>query len=62
MSARPDRASNARQAALALAAGYRCPDCDASTSLTEDAPGVLVLEVAHDATCPQYRRITGSAR
>lgn len=32
---------------------YECPDCNADTRLVQIAPGVLVLEVAHDDTCPQ---------
>lgn len=54
MTIRRERNRDARRAALAIAARYRCPDCDATTALTEAAPGVLVLDVAHDETCPNY--------
>lgn len=57
MTIRDDRNRAARQAALNVAAGYRCPDCNASTSMGEQAPGVFVLEMAHDPTCPIYRAL-----
>jgi hypothetical protein len=38
-----------------LRAAYACPDCSADTRLTEEAPGVYVLTVEHDDTCPTYR-------
>jgi hypothetical protein len=43
-----------RQIASAFA-DYRCPDCSSEQSLVEHAPGVMLLEVRHDATCPTYR-------
>lgn len=36
---------------------YACPDCNADRVLTEIAPGVYGLAVAHDQTCPTYRAI-----
>lgn len=36
-----------------------CDDCDAYQVVTEAAGGVYVLQVHHDATCPEYRRTTG---
>lgn len=30
-----------------------CPDCNADTRIAEIAPGVYVLSVLHDDTCPQ---------
>lgn len=47
--------------AEAYAADYCCPDCDSRTELTERTPGVFVLAVAHDATCPALRRMAGRA-
>lgn len=32
-----------------------CPDCDAHQQLVEYAPGVGVLEIHHDDTCPTYQ-------
>ena len=32
-----------------------CPDCCADTELVQSTPGVHVLEVRHDETCPAYR-------
>lgn len=29
-----------------------CPDCNASRRLVEVAPGLTVLQVLHDDTCP----------
>jgi hypothetical protein len=58
MTIRRRRNSDARRIALVLAAGYRCPDCDAETHLDEDAPGVMVLDVEHDPTCPAYTAMT----
>ena len=34
-----------------------CEDCSAQQELSEVEPGVWVLEVRHDPTCPTYRRI-----
>lgn len=48
-----------RRAAEAFARGFRCPDCASDTALEEAAPGVYVLEVHHDETCPAYTAITG---
>jgi len=36
-----------------------CPDCCADTELVQPTPGVHVLEVRHDETCPTYRRMQG---
>ena len=36
-----------------------CPDCDAQAQIIEQAPGVYVLGIAHDDTCPTYRAMTG---
>lgn len=33
-----------------------CSDCDADAELTEVSPGVLVLEVRHDPTCPWLKQ------
>lgn len=46
-----------RRLAATFAASYRCPDCNATTALNEAAPGLLVLEVQHDETCPEHKRI-----
>lgn len=66
MTRRRDRNRDARQAALQIAADYRCPDCQSEQTLTEPRPGVLMLNVAHDTTCPAYRamgnRRTGNNR
>lgn len=40
----------------ALAAGYSCPDCISESALVNPSDGVFVLEVRHDATCPQLRK------
>lgn len=34
-----------------------CADCNAVQEMREAEPGVWVLEVRHDPTCPTYRRI-----
>lgn len=34
-----------------------CDDCDAYQTVDEHTPGLYVLEVHHDATCPEYRAI-----
>lgn len=39
-----------------------CPDCDAEQVLSEWSPGVLRLEVRHDATCPTWRAMLRRAR
>jgi len=36
-----------------------CPDCCADTELVQPSPGVHVLEVRHDETCPTYRSMQG---
>lgn len=52
---RPDRRKGDRpmndKLVAAFAAGYRCPDCDSTTTLT-NRDGVHVLTVQHDETCP----------
>lgn len=35
-----------------------CPDCDAYQVITQEHPGVYVLTVHHDDTCPSYRTMT----
>ncbi len=46
---------------LAALTGQRlaggCDDCNAEQVLAEHAPGVFVLEIRHDPTCPTYQRI-----
>lgn len=44
-----------QQLAHAYADDYACPDCLSEASLVEHAPGVMLLEVRHDDTCPTYR-------
>lgn len=39
------------------AAGYRCPDCDSDSVLSELAPGVFGLDIHHDPTCPYLAEI-----
>jgi hypothetical protein len=36
-----------------------CMDCDAETTLTSDPehPNLIYMTVAHDDTCPSYRRM-----
>jgi len=34
-----------------------CTDCNAIQELREVEPGVLLLEIQHDATCPTYMAI-----
>jgi hypothetical protein len=34
-----------------------CPVCDATQRLVEVDPGVFVLQVGHDLTCPTWREI-----
>jgi hypothetical protein len=48
-----------RQLAREYAADYRCPDCLSEQELVEHSPGVMVLEVRHDETCPSYRAMGG---
>ncbi|OAV78096.1 hypothetical protein [Dietzia sp. 111N12-1] len=40
-----------------------CPDCDSETRFVTHAPGVYVMEIHHDDTCPDYiaRRARGAA-
>ncbi len=51
---------------LAALAGQRlaggCEDCNAEQVLSEHSPGVFVLEIRHDPTCPTYRRIVARRR
>jgi hypothetical protein len=57
MTRRRERNRDARRVAAQLFAdNYVCPDCLAAKQLTEDAPGVFVLTVAHDSTCPELAR------
>lgn len=44
-----------RQLARSFGADYRCPDCLSEQSLMADSPGVMLLVVRHDRTCPSYR-------
>lgn len=37
---------------------YECPDCASDTHLVQVTPGVYVLEVRHDDTCPTLRGTT----
>jgi hypothetical protein len=34
-----------------------CDDCDAVQELAQVERGVYVLQIRHDVTCPEYRRI-----
>lgn len=36
-----------------------CPDCDASVTVVEHAPGLFVMTVLHDDTCPRLARMEG---
>jgi hypothetical protein len=58
---RADRRRRERKAPLAIrlyALNYRCPDCINSTSEPyADEHGVWHIDVAHDETCPSYRRL-----
>ncbi|MDP9093406.1 MAG: hypothetical protein M3N95_10835 [Actinomycetota bacterium] len=58
MTKRRDRNHDARRLAAAFGHDYRCPDCHARKNLTEHTPGVFVLDIEHDATCPTYRAMT----
>ena len=58
MTLRRERNRDARQAAAAFAATYACPDCHADKRLSEQAPGVYLLDVEHDETCPAYRAMS----
>ena len=35
---------------------YHCPDCVSESKLEQVAPGVWVMQVAHDTTCPILRQ------
>jgi len=35
---------------------YECPDCASEAQLVQVTPGVYVLEVRHDDTCPQLQQ------
>jgi hypothetical protein len=37
-----------------------CDDCGAYQELAQVERGVYVLEVRHDATCPEFRRIVAN--
>lgn len=39
---------------------YECPDCNVDTGLVEVSPGVLVIQVYHDDTCPTFLRMETS--
>lgn len=56
-SAPPMSAADPADLAAAFADAYRCPDCASTSELTERTPGVFVLAVAHDLTCPSFRRM-----
>jgi len=34
-----------------------CPDCRATGTLTETAPGVYAFIIAHSTTCPAYAHL-----
>lgn len=57
---RAARRAKGTQLAHQVAAGYQCPDCNADTQLVEDEPGVFILAVFHDETCPAYTAMKGS--
>lgn len=38
-----------------------CPDCDASMRIVEVRPGVSVVQIYHDDTCPALRIIEGAS-
>lgn len=58
---RADRRKAARENRLPdiehLGHMYACPDCHADRHLSEVAPGMYRLVVAHDETCPTYRSL-----
>lgn len=60
MNRRQRRAAGHRRgvhpAVVAIADGYECPDCCADTELIQVSPGMHVLEVRHDNTCPELAR------
>ena len=31
---------------------YHCPDCASTSQIVTVSPGVFVMQVAHDSTCP----------
>jgi len=39
-----------------------CQDCGAYQTVDQVEPGVYVLRVHHDASCPTYRRLVGTGR
>jgi hypothetical protein len=46
---------------LRAAIGYQkssgdCDDCDADTALYEAEPGIFVIQIRHDDTCPWLAR------
>lgn len=56
-----ERRSRGTATLSAFATGYACPDCAAHKTLTEQAPGVFALVVAHDDTCPWWRSHRGAS-
>lgn len=54
---RDARRATLRRAALQEIAKLQCPDCNSEQTLTEPQPGVTIVSVAHDSTCPRYRAI-----
>lgn len=60
MSRAQRRAQAATTAALAAAAQTSpgCADCTAHVEPQEVSPGVLVLSVMHDSTCPIYQAMS----
>lgn len=57
--ARRERSSHLVQE---IASGYECPDCNVETRLVQDEPGVYVLAVFHDDTCPAFNAMTKGGR
>ena len=42
-----------------MLSGSQCDDCVSENELVELSPNVFVLRVAHDETCPTFRRMKG---
>lgn len=57
---RAARRAKGTQLAHEVADAYQCPDCNADTQLVEEHPGVFLLRVVHDDTCPAYSAMKGS--
>lgn len=55
---RAARAQRATELPRQIADAYKCPDCNVDRRLVQDSPGVFVLRVLHDDTCPAYRAMT----